>query len=58
MREVSSDLQRRDGRVEGRPRELKTASDDCDPAIVSLFGPFIEIWEGELHSFEELLGGE
>lgn len=58
MREVSSDLQGRDGRVEGSTCELKTASDYCDPTIVSLFSAMVEVGEGELHSFEQLLSGE
>lgn len=58
MREVSSDLQRRDGRVEGSSSELEASSDYCDPAVVSLFGAIVEVGEGKLHSFEQLLRGE
>lgn len=56
MREVSSNLQRRDGRIKRGAGKLKGATNDGDPAILSLLGPLAEIGEDGLESAQELLG--
>jgi hypothetical protein len=56
MREVSSNFQCRDGRIERGASELKGSANDGDPAIFALLGSLAEIGEDGLESAQELLG--
>lgn len=55
MREVSSNFQRRNGRIEGRTSKLERPTHHSDPTILALLGALAEVGEDGLEPTQELL---